>query len=475
MKKTSSPKLKWQLIAILGVFVIINIIFIWLFGFVFLDDLYLNARRTALTSATNQISESINAQNLFEIASEVSYVEDVTIIIVYNDGSVHDHISLFGWQSGLRPFGRIELLELFNNARLNGGVYSGFFTRTVGYQQAPSRTQVYVRIVETQNGELLGIISGITVPNFGQAVQFTVPIMLVFSGVVLLFASIAFFVGIKVVVKPIEALTASAKELAEGKVDVEFLSNKIRFKEVDELGKTLDYASKEISKTENLRKELIANISHDLRTPLTLIISYAELIKDFPENVLPDDVQVVIDEAIRLKNLVDSMLDLSKLQEVDRLNFKLFNLVDVLREIVNRHSKLLKHLGYKIELTCEESALVFADSMAIEQVIYNLLSNAVNYAGDDKLIFVKLIKKGQNARVEITDNGSGIDVEKLPHIFDRFYKSTENHRRAHMGTGLGLSIVKTIISNHPGGLYGVSSQKGKGSTFYFELPIEASK
>ena len=114
--------------------------------------------------------------------------------------------------------------------------------------------------------------------------------------------------------------------------------------------------------------------------------------------------------------------------------------------------------------------MVYADEQRITQVIYNLINNAVNYAGDDKLVIIKQYTRGSNVRIEVTDHGDGVDVSILPHIWDRYFKSDKSHKRATVGTGLGLSIVKSVMEKHPGGVYGVISEKGKGSTFYIELP-----
>ena len=108
--------------------------------------------------------------------------------------------------------------------------------------------------------------------------------------------------------------------------------------------------------------------------------------------------------------------------------------------------------------------------MQFTQVVYNLINNAVNYAGEDKKVVVKEFTHGENIRIEVTDNGEGIDVDILPHIWDRYFKSEKSHRRASVGTGLGLSIVKSVMNMHPGGIYGVITSKGEGSTFYVELP-----
>ena len=165
------------------------------------------------------------------------------------------------------------------------------------------------------------------------------------------------------------------------------------------------------------------------------------------------------------------MLDLSREQEKgDKMRLDTFDVVKTLSALVERHGKLIEHLGYKLEFEHEERALVYADEKRITQVVYNLINNAVNYSGDDKVVVIRQFTKGSNVRIEVTDHGEGVDVNILPHIWDRYFKSDKSHKRATVGTGLGLSIVKTVMEKHPGGVYGVISEKGKGSTFYIELP-----
>ena len=114
---------------------------------------------------------------------------------------------------------------------------------------------------------------------------------------------------------------------------------------------------------------------------------------------------------------------------------------------------------------------VVADPLKISQVVYNLVNNAVNYAGEDKTVSLRQELREGWVRVSVTDTGEGIPADKLGDIWDRYYKVDREHRRAQVGTGLGLSIVKNVLDLH-GGAYGVISQVGKGSTFWFELPVE---
>ncbi len=222
---------------------------------------------------------------------------------------------------------------------------------------------------------------------------------------------------------------------------------------------------------EALRRELIANISHDLRTPLTMIRGYAEVMRDLPGENNPEIIQVIIDEANRLTNLVNSILDLSRLQAgAANLEKTEYNLTRSVRDSVDRVRKMTEAEGYQIAFAADQDVRVRAAPARIDQVIYNLLTNAVHYAGPDRRIDVVQTVKDGMVKIAVTDYGEGIDPDELPYIWDRYYKSDKTHRRAVVGSGLGLSIVKSILEQHEA-RFGVESTPGQGSTFWFELPV----
>ena len=269
------------------------------------------------------------------------------------------------------------------------------------------------------------------------------------------------------IARPIMEINESAKRLGGGDYSVRFEGRGPR--EVGGLAETLNFAADELSKTDGLRRELLANVSHDLRTPLTMIKGYAEVMRDLPGENTPENVQIIIDEAGRLNDLVNDLLDLSRLQAgVLELKRERFDLTESIREILTRYDKLA---DFKFPFQPGESVYVVADKLKISQVVYNLINNAVNYAGEDKTVALSQEVMGDHVRISVTDTGEGIPQDRLRDIWDRYYKVDREHRRAQVGTGLGLSIVKNVLDLH-GGSYGVISELGKGSTFWFQLPID---
>ncbi len=277
------------------------------------------------------------------------------------------------------------------------------------------------------------------------------------------------------ITNPIININRHAKELPHGKFDARI--DERDFNEIKQLAETLDDASKEIAKSDDLRRELMANISHDLRTPLTMIKAYAEMIRDLsgdnPEK-RERHLKVIIDETDRLSSLVNDILDLSKLQAgVTEMNMSVLNLSEELSGVISRFDILRDNDGIIIELQAEDGIVINADKTKLEQVVFNLINNAVTYTGDDNTVVVRLFRKEPGLmRFEVIDHGDGIAPENLPYIWDRYYRVSERnktHKRAKLGSGIGLSIVKSVLEQH-GFAYGADSAVGQGSTFWFEAP-----
>lgn len=283
---------------------------------------------------------------------------------------------------------------------------------------------------------------------------------------------VAYFISRKIS-KPIEDINDNAKKLSKGIYDVKFDENST-VQEINELNKTLNYTSSELAKTENLRRELLANVSHDLKTPLTMIKAYAEMVRDLTYNnkeKRESNLNVIITESDRLNLLVNDILDLSKYQSGSiKLEYETFDLVSFIKDITKRYDIYEEKNGYDITCKCKGHIYVNADKKRLEQVMYNLINNAINYTGDDKKVYVFVREENDKVRVEVKDTGKGIKEEDLPLIWDKYYKADKTYSRITVGTGIGLSIVKNILMLHKLN-YGVESTVNEETTFYFELQV----
>ena len=298
--------------------------------------------------------------------------------------------------------------------------------------------------------------------------------MIIIGILVILIAFLISYSMAQKISDPLKSLTASANRMAKGDYDVKFAS--ADYQEMVQLSDALNYACAEIKKSDSFQKELLANVSHDLKTPLTMIKAYASMIKeisgDDPEK-RNKHLQVIIDESDRLAELVNDVLNMSKISsDINQINKKVFNLTDYLYGIMQKFEYLRDMQGYNFVVDIDPDIYTCADEGKIGQVLYNLISNAVNYTGDDKTVYVSLKHVQESGRVRFTvrDTGKGISKEDLPSIWNRYYRVKETHARPVKGTGLGLPIVKTILEKHSFD-FGADSELGKGSTFWVDFPV----
>jgi signal transduction histidine kinase len=286
----------------------------------------------------------------------------------------------------------------------------------------------------------------------------------------LLLAFLLSFYISKMVTRPLVRITNSAAQLAEGHYGVEFEGG--RYSEITKLADTLTYTSAKLAKADNMQKDLLANISHDLRTPLTMVKSYAEMIRDLsggdPEKRVAH-LQVIIDEADRLNVLVSDILALSKIQSGrDSLSLSTFSLKNTVENILSSYGILSERDGYSLVFHANGDGRVLGDENKIKQVLSNLINNAVQFSGEDKIIEIDMAESDAHVRCSVTDHGPGIPQNELAGIWERYFRASGNRQRNAQGAGLGLSIVREILTLHDA-KFGVSSELGRGSTFWFEL------
>ena len=326
---------------------------------------------------------------------------------------------------------------------------------------------VAVRLTANTEGQERVIIVKSLISPLHTTVETLRKQLLYISVVMLVLAFFMAFFMARHVSRPVVQMNEAAGKLGEGHYDVQFEDGSIR--ELAELARTLNTTVQELGRTEKLRQELIANVSHDLRTPLTMIEAYSELMLDIPGENTPENINVILTEAKHLTGLVNDMLDISKLQSgVVELHKTRYSLTAYLRGETERFQRLWEPQQYHISFVYTEEAEVEADRDKIGQVISNYINNAVNYTGEDKKIVIRQVTSGNRVRVEVEDDGCGIAPEDLPYVWERYYRTNRDHRRAMAGTGLGLSIVKKIMDLHRAAC-GVESVEGRGSIFWFEL------
>lgn len=325
-----------------------------------------------------------------------------------------------------------------------------------------------ILLTNADGDELMLIVNTFLTPI--SAITRTIGIILVVVGIILVLLAIliAKYLSGRIA-KPLARMNNRAKLLGEGNYDVRF-DEDAGYREASELASTLNHAASELSKVDALKNELIANISHDLRTPLTLISGYSEIMRDIPGEITAENLQTIIDETSRLSSLVSDMLEISKIQSGNvTLSLERFDIAGELDKIKKIYNTLAGRMGYNISVECIGDGMINADRELTVRAVMNLVNNAMTYTGDDRAIGIRMIGKESAVRIEISDSGEGIAPDKLDQIWERYYKVDAEHKRASKGSGLGLSIVRSIVTMH-GGNYGVRSREGHGSIFWIELP-----
>ncbi len=273
---------------------------------------------------------------------------------------------------------------------------------------------------------------------------------------------------------PITDIKNKAKVLATGNYNVHF-DDEHSYTEVRELARTLNETAYELERSTELQKDLVANVSHDLRTPLTMIKSYAEMIRDISgDNKEKRDqhLGVIIEETDRLSNLVGDILFISKIQSgTMEMKREPVDIQKAAESVLSVYKVLEDQDGFRFhfEPLAYETPIVTGDEARLQQVFSNLISNAVRYSADVKDITVRFSLDGGRLKCSVIDKGIGIAPEDLESIWNRYQRASKSATRSHAsGTGLGLSIAKEILERH-GADYGVESEVGKGSIFWFTI------
>ncbi len=267
--------------------------------------------------------------------------------------------------------------------------------------------------------------------------------------------------------KPIVKITEAAQKIAKGDFNwrVQVNSND----EIGTLGEIINDLPVKLQKLENFRRDFIANTSHELKTPISLIQAYAELIRDIEgedKKVRDENLQVIIEEAARLNHMVEDILYLSQIESGNsKLKLKTFSLWDLLNRVIKKVSFFTDKKSIRILLNVDEDAKVCADEEKMQQVFLNLLNNAINHSQENSEITINM---SEDYKIEIIDQGEGIPAEDLPYIWDRFYKVDKSRKRDNNSTGLGMAIVKNILQAH-GFQYGITSKLKEGTSVWIKI------
>lgn len=473
-----------------ALFSAVMLIILWMVQTFFFEDFYKSIKqgraKTALSTMASYMTE--NNGDYSAAAYDVASYYDVCILILDENlapkaiADVLPNCTLHG------GYYTVDYARAGQLAIENGGYYEvlipfEYEQSSIGLNmEAPGTwfslrgtarmydSAIYIQTVQTPSGQTNYLLLNSILTPVDDTVQTLTVQLLYITGIMLVLSLLLALFFSRTISRPIVNIGKRATRLARGDFDVRF-DEQSGSREIDELSATLNHAASELSQVERLRTELIANISHDLRTPLTMITGYAELMRDLPGENTPENLDIIIEESKRLSTLVNDVMSISVAGAVDKpLSLSTFSITQKITAIIGRLERFTMQDGYTICFEPDEDISVTADETKIDQVLYNLITNAMNYTGDDKTVTVRQLRKEGHVKIEVTDTGPGINEQDLPHIFERYYRSGKPHKRPTVGSGLGLSIVKSALDAHDT-TYGVLTKLGAGSTFWFTLGI----
>lgn len=431
--------------------IITGIIFLlfYLSQVVFIGKIYTYYKINQLKNYSLEIANALS-KNDDKTANELIEESNSKVIAVTDTG-----ILIFGTRGNGQGYG-IGLPKTFLNTDEKLSVVE-FTHPSIGVESlAVIRSFSYNK----QNAKLVLTIPLSTIDDTAMIFKSEFFLMLLICIIVIIIMSI---IMSKRLTKPIDDLKYAAQNIASGNLDVK-LDVKTN-DELEDLAMSMNSMAENLSKAEKFKRDLIANITHDLKTPLGLIKGYCEMLLDF----YGDDkekrnryLNAALNEVDRMSKMIDDVLSLSKLQSgLVKLKISSFNLKNLVDDVVLSFEPLLQ--GKNINIVTENlDVIVNGDAELIRRVIMNLLSNSIKSINKGGLITISSILENNHVKVIVSDTGKGIEKEKLQNVFEKFYKVDNK------GTGLGLAIVKEILDLH-GSEYYIESEIDKGTSFYFTL------
>ncbi len=331
-----------------------------------------------------------------------------------------------------------------------------------------------LRMVQTKTGELRYVVSSrsaaVITQRLGEAIRLNI-LAVIF---VMALAIPLVWAIVRRQMKPIKQMTAAARRMAHGQMDVRVDVDDTDTAELNELALAFNNMAQALAKSELKRQEFVANVSHELKTPMTTISGYMEGMLDgtIPPEQQPRYMEIIAGEVKRLSRLVRSMLEISRLQDqgIPPERRRSFDLCQTVGEVLLSFEGKINQKGLEVETDLpDQGARTLADPDAVTQVVYNLIDNAVKFCPEGGTLGLGITQtKGGKYLVSVRNTGATIPAEELPLVFDRFHKTDKSRSADRDGWGLGLYIVKTIILSHEEDIY-VTSRDGV-TEFSFTMP-----
>ena len=450
MKHNSIKIIIWKFFLLFSCLILI---LLWLFQILFLPKYYELSKKKDIKEVSEIILKNKNKNNLENTINNLSYKNEMCIEVIDKN-----YYTLFS--------------SSFSNKGCLISSHNGYYKRD--FINSNNKNKYYkIKNKDFNNTTLIYafklnnnyIFINTSIDPIDRTITILRKQLIIISIIILILSFILSYFISNHLSKPLTDITNDSKKLGEGKYNVTF--KKYKIKELNELSNTLNKTENKLANIDKLQKDLIANTSHDLKTPLTMIKAYAEMAKDLHKNTnkIDNDMNIIIDESDRLTQLVNDILELSKSQNIDKLKLETFDIIDLIQTTLNKYNYLIEQENYIFKFIHKNKQInVIADKEKINRVIYNLITNSINNS-QDKTIIIKITKK-DTILIEIINKGN-INEKELEHIWDKYYSNSQNHKRNTNNTGLGLTIVKNILEKHKFN-YGIKNEKDK-TISWFEI------
>lgn len=443
-----------------------------LFGF--LGTYFTQSNEKKLTDIAHQVVDmTLKLKGVGQAASYAAYVNDLETIAstTGTEVFVFDHEAKVIASSVKGYSGTLK--ENFTQSILQG--QTNTFKGSISGASRVSMLAVG-KPIKYSDDVVGGVLVSIPMPQISQARSEIIGIFLRNMILVTLFAAVLVYFVAKRISKPITQLNEAAKSIAAGnfnqRVEVDDTG------EIGELGETFNYMAESIEEFENTRNSFLANVSHDLRTPMTTITGFVQGILDgtIPEEKRDWYLSIVLDESKRLSRIVNDLFDISKLEQGNfNLEIRDFDINELTRLNIIKYEKRITDKDIQLSVEFErENLIVSADRDAVARVMTNLFDNAIKFTNEKGFIHIRVGTKNGKAYVSVENSGIGIAEEELLHIFDRFYKTDKSRSLDKNGAGLGLYIVKSIIQAH-GERVWAESKQGEFARFSFTMKLADNK
>jgi two-component system phosphate regulon sensor histidine kinase PhoR len=363
---------------------------------------------------------------------------------------------------------------------------TGNIGNSIRYSHTLQKNMMYVAVPVKENNKVIGVVRTAIPLLYVDKVLKVIYFKIMIEGLIaaLIATFISFFMS-KRISKPLEELEEGVEKFTKGDLKYRLTVPNARETSglaiaMNEMAEQLDNRLTQIKKLEKIRQDFIANVSHELKTPITSIKGYSETLIDGAIEVKEDArkfVGIILNQADRLNSIIEDLLSLSRLDQesqYDQLAVENSSIKDILISAMQLCTIKAESKAIKLEIFCPDDIQVLVSPSLIEQAVVNLIDNAVKYSSPDSKVLIQGMKENNEAVIKVIDFGCGIPEEHLSRIFERFYRVDKARSRKLGGTGLGLAIVKHISQIHKG-YTSVYSTVGAGSVFSIHLPVNKTQ